>query len=92
MQRAKPSTHARRAARSTSSHADEERRVCIVSANKKILHDSFKVVFYNVASQKKSKALRDKRKEILLTGFPGGPLSPGFPALPFKKKNIHMND
>lgn len=42
--------------------------------------------------KKKKKALRDKRKEILLTGFPGGPLSPGFPALPFKKKNIHMND
>lgn len=68
--------------------------MCIVSANKKILHDSFKVLFYTVASQKKKKkkALRDKRKEILLTGFPGGPLSPGFPALPFKKKNIHMND
>lgn len=57
-----------------------------------IRHDSFKVVFYTVASQNFFKALRDKRKEILLTGFPGGPLSPGFPALPFKTRNIHMND
>lgn len=48
--------------------------------------------YYSTLLLLKKKALRDKRKEILLTGFPGGPLSPGFPALPFKKKNIHMND